>query len=80
MFKKFLGFFLLIGLVYPFPTNQNNNFEFKASSIQNLIRNKGWSCKDVLKYFLERAVKYDPLIRSIISYNPKAFQRAQELD
>ena len=58
----------------------NEKFEFKISYVHNLIKNNGWSCKDVVRYFIDRAVKYDPQIRSIISYNPRVFQRAQELD
>ncbi|RMZ99042.1 amidase [Brachionus plicatilis] len=70
----------LIFTVNCYPTGLDENFKFSSAQVQNLIQNKKWTCKDVLKYFIDRAVKYDPKIKSIISYNPKAFQRAQQLD
>lgn len=80
---RLLFYFLFtwsIFLVSSYPSRLDKNFKFSSAEVQDLIENKKWTCKDILKYFIDRAVKYDPTIKSIISYNPKAFERAQQLD
>lgn len=59
---------------------KSNDFTFRASYIYELITQRGWTCTDVVKYFLQRDFKYNPNIRAIISYNADVFARAQELD
>lgn len=61
--------------------NENENyFEFKVSSIHNLIQNHNWTCVDVITYFLHRAHKYNRDLNVIISYNQKALTEAFYLD
>lgn len=55
-------------------------FEFKVSSIHKLIQNRNATCKDIIKYFLERAYKYNPKLNAIINFNSKAISEAIELD
>ena len=70
---------LLISII-KLSTHATDNFEFKASHVQKLLREDKWTCRQIVSFFLERAFAYDPNLRTIISYNPKIFQRADELD
>lgn len=76
----FLTFFQLFFSFYSYPSCLDNTFKFSSAEVHSLIKTKNWSCIDIVQYFTERAIKYDPKIKSIISYNSKAFVRAQQLD
>lgn len=54
--------------------------EFKVSAIHELITNGGWNCTDIIAYFMKRAVTYNPIIRALINFNPKAQSEAYDLD
>ena len=56
------------------------DFDFKVSEIHRLLRSKKWNCTDVIHYFLERSYTYNPLLNSIINYNPRVLAEALELD
>ena len=70
----------ILNSFYQLSTHAQENFEFKASYVQKLLREDKWTCRQIVSFFLERAFAYDPNLRTIISYNPKVFQRADELD
>ena len=83
MYKANFGFCLLTAFlisINQLSTHAQENFEFKASYFQKLLREDKWTCRQIVSYFLERAFAYDPNLRTIISYNPKVFQRADDLD
>ena len=67
-------------VIQVFNTQEQDTFDFKVSAIQSLITSKKWNCTDVVKYFLDRTVRYNPNVNAIISLNPKAMQKAVELD
>ncbi|CAF1439555.1 unnamed protein product [Rotaria sordida] len=54
--------------------------EFKVSAIHELLRKGGWNCTDVIDYFIKRAVTYNPIIKALINFNPKAQIEAYDLD
>ncbi|CAF3495554.1 unnamed protein product [Rotaria socialis] len=54
--------------------------EFKVSAIHELLKKGGWNCTDVIEYFIKRAVTYNPIIKALINFNPKAQVEAYDLD
>lgn len=54
--------------------------EFKVSAIHELLSKGGWNCTDVIDYFMKRAVTYNPIIKALINFNPKAQIEAHDLD
>jgi amidase len=54
--------------------------EFKVSAIHELLEKGGWNCTDVVDYFVKRAVTYNPIIKALINFNPKAQIEAYDLD
>lgn len=87
MLSKFKLFFILCVFFKTKITDSSSSsikktvdFKFKVSEIHDLIANSGWNCTDVIKYFIDRSVKYNTLLHAIISYNPNALKEANELD
>jgi Asp-tRNA(Asn)/Glu-tRNA(Gln) amidotransferase A subunit family amidase len=71
---SFLQYLLILKIGY------SSTLVFKVSVIHDLIQSQGWLCKDIVRYFVDRIVEYDPNIRSVTNFNPNVFRRAQELD
>lgn len=59
---------------------QQKQFQFKISYIHDLIFNKGLNCTQIIDYFLERALAYNPKLNAIIAFNPNARAEALKLD
>ena len=56
------------------------DFNFKISEIHDLIINHSWNCSDIIRYFIDRSISYNSILKAIINYNPKAFEEAKMLD
>lgn len=58
----------------------NEKFEYNVGSIKSLIRDSGYTCTDIIEYFLDRSYEYNSELNAVINYNSKAFDEAFKLD
>ena len=75
-----LCFILFSAILLQTEAKTFKDFDYKVSDIHDLIKNNDLNCTDVISYFLERAIKYNPILHAITNFNNRALEEANKLD